>query len=416
MASRNVLVAAATNAIQISGSGIARSSPPGIDPSPVYGYGESLTAGTATCSTVHSDSKPSSSSAHAKLTASSGEARGPELADTTPNFMVTVTSSLPRLGHRVRRRSRSRSVTERCRGQRNGRCVTPIHIAMKDPAVAGCRRLDSGHAASTPTALYGRAMRWGLSVSLAGELADPAAVAAMAAVAEAAGWDGVFVWDHLWNRTGAPFADPFVTLAAIAAATRTVRIGTMVAALPRRRPQLVAQAATSLDRLSGGRMILGLGLGVDSYGEFSAFDEPAADDRARGRALDTGIDALLPMLAGRAVPGAGGRTTTVPGVQQPRLPIWIAARTGRSAGPRRVNRHGLEGLALVNAEVWTPQHVADALGAGVLAAGSIDVILVGGTHPFPDALADAGTTWCMPEILPGATLAEAMETAGTPPH
>ena len=122
------------------------------------------------------------------------------------------------------------------------------------------------------------------------------------------------------------------------------------------------------------------------------------------------------MLAGRAVPGAGGRTTTVPGVQQPRLPIWIAARPGRSAGPRRVNRHGLEGLALVNAEVWTPQHVADALGAGVLAAGSIDVILVGGTHPFPDALADAGTTWCMPEILPGATLAEAMETAGTPPH
>jgi Luciferase-like monooxygenase len=258
-------------------------------------------------------------------------------------------------------------------------------------------------------------MRWGLSVSLSAELAEPAAVAQIATVAEAAGWEGVFVWDHLWNRTGAPFADPFVTLAAMATATQRARIGTMVTALPRRRPQLVAQAATTLDRLSGGRMVLGLGLGVDSYGEFSTFDEPAADDRARGRALDAGIDVLLPMLAGQPMPGAGGRTTTAPGVQQPRLPIWIAGRTGRGAGPRRVQRHGLEGLALVDAAVWTPRHVAEALAAGELAAGTVDVVLVGGSHPDPAALAAAGTTWCMPEILPGATFAEAVDIAGTPP-
>jgi alkanesulfonate monooxygenase SsuD/methylene tetrahydromethanopterin reductase-like flavin-dependent oxidoreductase (luciferase family) len=254
-----------------------------------------------------------------------------------------------------------------------------------------------------------------LSVSLSGELAEPASVAEMAKVAEEAGWDGVFVWDHLWNRTAAPFADPFVTLAAIASATKRIRLGTMVAALPRRRPQLVAQAATSLDRLSGGRMVLGLGLGVDSYGEFSTFDEPAVDDRARGRALDAGIEALLPMLAGAPVPGAGGRTTTAPGVQQPRLPIWIAGRTGRAAGPRRVERHDLEGLALVDAAVWSAQHVADALEVGALTAGSVDVVLVGGSHPDPDALAAAGTTWCMPEVLPGATFAEAMDIARRPP-
>ena len=258
-------------------------------------------------------------------------------------------------------------------------------------------------------------MRWGLSVSLSLELTEPASLAELATVAEAAGWDGVFVWDHLWNRTGAPFADPFVTLAAIASATRRIRVGTMVTALPRRRPQLVAQAATSLDRLSNGRMVLGLGLGVDSYGEYSLFDEPAADDRARGRALDAGIDALLPMLAAQPVPSAGGRTTTAPGVQQPRLPIWIAGRTGHSAGPRRVGRHGLEGLALVNAEVWSPHHIGDALRAGALTVGTIDVVLVGGSHPDPDTLARAGATWCMPEILPGATLSEAMDVARTPP-
>ena len=81
----------------------------------------------------------------------------------------------------------------------------------------------------------------------------------MALAAEQAGWDGVFVWDHLWNRTSVPFADPFVTLAAIAMATERVVIGTMVTALPRRRPQLVAQSTTSVDRLSSGRMVLGLG-------------------------------------------------------------------------------------------------------------------------------------------------------------
>ncbi len=258
-------------------------------------------------------------------------------------------------------------------------------------------------------------MRWGLSISLSGDLADPALIAELAVAAESAGWDGVFVWDHLWNRTLVPFADPFVTLAAIAAATERVLIGTMVTALPRRRPQLVAQATTSLDRLSGGRMVLGLGLGVDSYGEYSVFDEPVVDDRARAVALDAGIGQLQEMLAGGPVASAGGRVTTAAGVQQPRVPIWIAGRAAFTAGPRRVRRHGLEGLALVDAEVWTPEHISTALRAGDLAAGEIDVVLVGGTHPDPDALSAAGATWCFPEILPGATAAEARAKASTPP-
>lgn len=258
-------------------------------------------------------------------------------------------------------------------------------------------------------------MRWGLSVSLSGDLAEPGLVAEIAVVAERSGWDGVFVWDHLWNRTLAPFADPFVTLAAIAMATERVLIGTMVTALPRRRPQLVAQSTTSLDRLSGGRMVLGLGLGVDSYGEYSSFDEPAVDDRARAVALDAGIDLLVQMLAGEPVAGAGGRLTTAPGVQRPRVPIWIAGRSALTAGPRRVRRHALEGLALVDADVWTPEHVEAALHAGDLTAGEIDVALVGGTHPRPDALSAAGATWCFPEILPGASADDALAVATTPP-
>ena len=258
-------------------------------------------------------------------------------------------------------------------------------------------------------------MQWGLSISLSGDLADPGLLADLAVVAERAGWDGVFVWDHLWNRTLVAFADPFVTLAAIAMATARVTIGTMVSALPRRRPQLVAQSATSLDRLSNGRMVLGLGLGVDSYGEYSVFDEPAIDDRARAAALDAGISLLEQMLAGEPVEGAGGRVTTPAGVQRPRVPMWVAGRVPLSAGPRRVRRHGLEGLALVGAEAWTPEHVASALTAGELTAGEIDVALVGGAHPDPEALGLAGATWCFPEILPGTTAADALATAAERP-
>jgi alkanesulfonate monooxygenase SsuD/methylene tetrahydromethanopterin reductase-like flavin-dependent oxidoreductase (luciferase family) len=254
-----------------------------------------------------------------------------------------------------------------------------------------------------------------LSISLSGDLADPGLLAEVAVAAEQAGWDGVFVWDHLWNHTLVPFADPFVTLAAIAMATERVTIGTMVTALPRRRPQLVAQSTTSLDRLSGGRMVLGLGLGVDSYGEYSVFHEPATDDRARAALLDDGIGLLAQMLAAEPVGGAGGRVTTPAGVQQPRVPIWIAGRAGLGAGPRRVGRHRLEGLALVGADAWTARDVTDALTAGGLAAGEIDVVLVGGTHPDSAALGAAGATWCMPEILPGATAADALARALTPP-
>lgn len=258
--------------------------------------------------------------------------------------------------------------------------------------------------------------RWGLSLALAGELAEPAAVAGVAAEAEAAGWDGVFVWDHLWNRTRAPFGDPWVTLAAVALATERLRIGTLVIALARRRPQLVAQAATTVDRLSRGRLTLGLGFGTDNHDEFSAFGEPLTDDRMRAAALDRGIEMLLPALAGEPLPQAGNRIATVAGVQRPRPPIWVAGYADRTSGPRRAVRHGLEGIALVGQADWRPEHVTAALAAASIEPGAMDVVLVGGYHAQPDALAAAGATWLVPEILddaaPGA--AAAFARAGPP--
>jgi alkanesulfonate monooxygenase SsuD/methylene tetrahydromethanopterin reductase-like flavin-dependent oxidoreductase (luciferase family) len=258
-------------------------------------------------------------------------------------------------------------------------------------------------------------VRWGLSLSLAGDLAQPSAVADIAATAEQAGWEGVFVWDHLWNRTKAPFADPFVTLAAIAAATERARIGTLVVAMSRRRPQLVAQAATTLDRLSGGRLVLGVGAGVDGHGEYTAFGEAAADGRARADALDAGLELLLPMLTGGPVPAVDGRVTTEAGVQRPRVPVWVAGLAGRATGPRRLRRHGLDGVALVGADTWSPDLAAAALSAAEAQPGSIDVAIVGGVHPDPERLAAAGATWCIPEVPPGTSAAEALAAARRQP-
>ena len=257
-------------------------------------------------------------------------------------------------------------------------------------------------------------LRWGLSLSLTGELAEPALIADVAVSAEAAGWDGVFVWDHLWHRTGEPFADPWVTLAAVAGATERVRIGPLVTPLPRRRPQVVAQQAATLDRLSGGRLTLAFGLGSDKYGEYSAFGEPLTDARSRAEHLDSGLELLVSALTGEPVRSAGDHLTTVACVQRPRCPIWVAGRAGRSAGPRRAARHGLEGVALVGRSEWTPRDVVEALAAGSFAPGAIDVALVGGTHPDPGALAAAGATWAVLEVLPGATGADAMRRASTP--
>ena len=110
------------------------------------------------------------------------------------------------------------------------------------------------------------------------------------------------------------------------------------------------------------------------------FDEPASDDKARRRALDAGIELLVPMLEGGPVPQLGGRRTTRPACSS-RAPIWIAGVTQYTAGPRRVARHGLEGLALVGEDAWSPATVRRRSPRADWRPGRLDVALVGGTHP-----------------------------------
>ena len=120
-----------------------------------------------------------------------------------------------------------------------------------------------------------------------GPFHSPEVVAEAAREAEAAGWDGLFIWDHvMWEDE--PVGDPWIALAAAASATSRIRLGPVAVPLPRRRPWQIARAATSLDLLSGGRTILGVGIGSDAHGDFSRFDEEL-DPGTRGRMLDEGL-------------------------------------------------------------------------------------------------------------------------------
>src|SRR6202023_773687 len=99
-------------------------------------------------------------------------------------------------------------------------------------------------------------INFGLHIPNFGDFGEAAAVVELAQAAEGAGGDGLFLWDHIrWEHDGWPVVDPWIALAAVAHATDTLRLGTMITPLARRRPWKVARETVSLDRLSGGRVI-----------------------------------------------------------------------------------------------------------------------------------------------------------------
>ncbi len=171
-------------------------------------------------------------------------------------------------------------------------------------------------------------MKYAITVHNFGDFADLNRIVELAKEAEDNGWDGFFLWDHIhWN--GPPMLDPWVALAAIACGTERIKIGTMVTPLARRRPWKLARETVTLDHLSGGRVILGVGLGAPGPEEFTRLGE-AADDRVRAQKLDEGLDVLTGLWSGEPFSYQGehyqlDNDTFLPRpVQQPRIPIWVA--------------------------------------------------------------------------------------------
>jgi alkanesulfonate monooxygenase SsuD/methylene tetrahydromethanopterin reductase-like flavin-dependent oxidoreductase (luciferase family) len=252
-------------------------------------------------------------------------------------------------------------------------------------------------------------VRSGLFLPPFDELAHPGIVARLSAEAEEAGWHGVFVWDHVrWREPVVDVADAWITLAAIATSTERIRLGPMVTPLARRRPVKVARETATLDRLSRGRLTLGVGLGSDRFGnEFSMTGEEL-DDKRRARMLDESLEILVAAWSGEPVRHRGEHYT-VDGmrflprpVQRPGVPVWVAGYYGNAKPLRRAARH--QGFFPVNLE--HPNQLAEVvadltdlrreIGRDVAEPYDVVAALPPGTDPAPYAA--VGATWWMVEF------------------
>jgi len=245
--------------------------------------------------------------------------------------------------------------------------------------------------------------RHGIFVAPFEELSEPRLVAELAARAEERGWDGFFLWDHVVYREPVhDVADPWVTLAAVAVATRRLTIGPLVTPVARRRPHKLARETATLDRLSEGRLVLGVGLGSERTGEFDPdrFGEEG-DPRARARILDDGLERVQAYWDGEFEPRP---------VQRPRIPVWVAARwPNRRPLPRAARWDGVFPIDLPNPDALAELVAEVEALRGPATEGSFDVVVTNppGTDPAPWVA--AGATWCLTGFGPQPTRVEVEE-------
>jgi alkanesulfonate monooxygenase SsuD/methylene tetrahydromethanopterin reductase-like flavin-dependent oxidoreductase (luciferase family) len=275
-------------------------------------------------------------------------------------------------------------------------------------------------------------VRYGIILT-AGDIHE---IVAMAAEAEEAGWDGVFYWDGVAIPGADPIDDPWVTLAAIAMRTERVRFGAIITPPSRRRPWKLAREAMTLDHLSGGRIVLPVGLGALEDAGFGGVGE-ATDRRIRAELLDESLEILTRAWSGAPFTYEGKHYTMAemtflpPSVQQPRIPIWVVAMWPRPRSVERALRYDGIMPYLVGADggpaAATPEDVRAMVAAARERKGEgvpFDIIL-DGTTPAIDSqaarervrpLAEAGATWWVESPWENASVVSLREriAAGPP--
>ena len=235
----------------------------------------------------------------------------------------------------------------------------------------------------------------------------------LACLAEEAGWDGVFLEDYIIHHaaTDAPTFDPWVVLTAIALRTERVRLGTTITPLSRRRPWKLAREAVTLDHLSHGRLILGVGIGDRGDPGFAQVGE-ITDAKRRARMLDEALDVLVGLWSGQPFSYRGEHyqvrdVTFLPRpMQQPRIPIWVGGSWPHKGPVQRAARwDGIVPYKDTHGRGWqdmTPDDV-QALKAELSSQRSASFeIMLGGRRRGMDweqeralirSLAEAGATW-----------------------
>jgi alkanesulfonate monooxygenase SsuD/methylene tetrahydromethanopterin reductase-like flavin-dependent oxidoreductase (luciferase family) len=244
-------------------------------------------------------------------------------------------------------------------------------------------------------------VHYGICLANIGTYADPRVGVRVAEAAEASGWDGVFIWDHLAFVWGPPAGDPWITLAAVATATSRVRVGPAVTPVARRRPHVLAHEVATLDALSQGRVIFGAGLG-GSASEFERFGEPA-DAKQRAAMLDEGLDVMRRLWAGGEVSHHGEHyvvdgVTLKPTPVQERVPVWIGGN--RPASLRRAARWDgwLADSADPTGMTLSPDDVARSIERIGREDGFEVAVLGQSDRGDPAAYQRAGATWWLENV------------------
>ena len=237
-------------------------------------------------------------------------------------------------------------------------------------------------------------MRYAVSMPNMGRAGD---LVELAVAVEEAGWDGFFLWDHLRfdAELDPPVHDPWVLLGAIAVRTSRIRLGTLVTPVPRRRPWKLAKELVTLDHLSAGRVILGVGLGVPLQEEYADFGE-VADQRVHAARLDEGLTLLDGFLRGDRVEFQGEHyqvdaQLNPATVQRPRPPIWVAATLPARPGVRRAAKW--DGIFPLHRTGVLPADKLAELVAELEPGPGFDIVAATGPDAAPDELAQAGATW-----------------------
>jgi alkanesulfonate monooxygenase SsuD/methylene tetrahydromethanopterin reductase-like flavin-dependent oxidoreductase (luciferase family) len=236
---------------------------------------------------------------------------------------------------------------------------------------------------------------------------DPRAITELAREAEEADWDGVFYYDAICVGEMETY-DPWIVMAAMAMETERVRLGAILTPPARRRPWKLARETVTLDHLSGGRLVLPVGLGALDDGGFSKVGEPT-DRKVRAELLDESLEILTGLWNGEPFSYEGEHyrleemTFLPPPVQRPRIPIWVVgAWPSKKSMDRALRYEGL--LAYTTRGEVTPEDIR-AMRAYVEenkeVDGTFDIVWEGVTpgddleqaasmvRPF----AEAGATW-----------------------
>ncbi len=270
-------------------------------------------------------------------------------------------------------------------------------------------------------------INFGLELPCGGACADPRFLAELAVTAEQAGWQGVFLEDYVVysKEPDCPTADVWVALAAMALATTSIRLGTTVTAASRRRPWKLAREAVTLDHLSGGRVILGLGAGDPADDGIRRISEER-DPRVRGELLDEALHILNGLFTGERFTFHGKHhqldgVRFLPKPVQPQgIPIWVGGgwprhkpirRAASQAGFIPYHPSGSDPFA-DNDAVHSPQDIRRIRDELAKLRGGLDGfdLVIGGQRRRTDwaaesdyiaSVAEAGATWFCEWIPPG---------------